>query len=83
MTVKVRIELDHEGIRELLSSAEIGAVCQQAAEQIAMRAGDGFAVKGPQSLGYGGGRVGYGVYAETYEAALAEAEDKVLSKAVR
>lgn len=83
MATKVTIELDHDGIRELLLSEPIAAECRKAAEAIAARAGDGFEVVGPQSLGYGGGRVGYGVAAETYEARLAEAEDGALSKAVR
>ena len=83
MATKVRIELDHDGIRALLESAEIAAECERAAQAIASRAGEGFEVVGPQQRRYGGGRVGYGVRAATYEAKLAEAEDKVLSKAVR
>lgn len=83
MATKVTIELDHDGIRELLLSEPIAAECRKAAEAIAARAGDGFEVVGPQSLGYGGGRVGYGVSAETLEARIAEAEDGALSKAVR
>lgn len=83
MTVKVRIELDHDGIRELLMSEGVASACLNAAQNIAARAGEGFEVVGPKTLGYGGGRVGYGVAATTYEARLAEAEDKVLSKAVR
>lgn len=83
MAVKVTIELNHDGIRELLLSEPIAAECRNAAEAIAARAGDGFEVVGPQTLGYGGGRAGYGVAAETYEARLAEAEEGALSKAVR
>lgn len=83
MPTKVTIELNHDGIRELLMSAPIAAECEKAAQAIASRAGDGFEVVGPQSLGYGGGRAGYGVAATTYEARKAEAEDGALSKAVR
>lgn len=79
---KVRIELDHAGIEELLRSAEIAGACKDAAYAIAGRAGDGFEVVGPQDLSLAK-RAGYGVVAVTYEARLAEAEDKVLSKAVR
>ena len=83
MATKIRIELNHDGIKELLLSDAIGGEVKKAAEGIASRAGEGFKVVGPQGLGYGGGRVGYGVVAATYEAKLAEAENKALSKAVR
>lgn len=83
MAKKITIELDHDGIRALLESAEVASECKKAAEGIAQRAGKGFEVVGPQSLGYGGGRVGYGVRASDYEAMKAEAENKALSKAVR
>lgn len=83
MATKVRIELNHSGIRELLSSAPIGAECEKAAQGIADRAGDGFEVLPMRELDFGGGRVGYAVHAATYEAKLAESEDKALSKAVR
>lgn len=82
MAVKVRIELNHEGIRELLCSAPIAAECEKAAEQIAARAGDGFEVLPLRRMGFGGGRIGYAVYTATEEAREAEAVDKVLSKAV-
>lgn len=83
MATKVRIELNHDGIRELLLSAPIASECEKAAETIAARAGDGFVVLPMKQMGFGGGRVGYAVKAETEEAKIAEAEDKVLSKAVR
>lgn len=83
MATKVRIELDSDGIRQLLMSAPIAAECEKAANQIAQRAGEGFEVLPIRQMGFGGGRVGYAVHTESYEAALAEAEDKVLSKAVR
>ena len=83
MATKVTIELDHAGIKELLMSPEIGGEVEKAAQAIANRAGNGFKVVGPQGLGYGGGRTGYGVVADTYEAKVAEAENGALSKAVR
>ena len=83
MATKVRIELLSGGIRDLLCSQPIAAECEKAAEGIASRAGDGFEVKPLRMMGFGGGRVGYAVHAESYDAKLAEAEDKVLSKAVR
>ena len=82
MATKVRIELLGDGIRELLCSAPIASECEKAAEGIAARAGDGFIVLPLRKMGFGGGRIGYAVKAETDEAKIAEAEDKVLSKAV-
>ena len=83
MATKVRIELLHDGIRELLMSAPIAAECEKAAQNIAARAGDGFEVLPMREMNFGGGRVGYAVYTATEEARIAEAEDKALSKAVR
>ena len=83
MATKVRIELNHDGIRALLTSAPKAAECERAADGIAARAGDGFEVLPMREMGFGGGRVGYAVKAETYEAKVAEAEDRALSKAVR
>ena len=83
MAMKLRIELNHDGIRQLLMSQPIANECRKAAEEIAARAGDGFEVLSAKELGFGGGRVGYAVYTDTYEARVAEAIDKVLSKAVR
>lgn len=83
MATKVRIELNSDGIRELLMSQPIADECEKAANAIAERAGEGFEVLPARQMGFGGGRVGFAVKAATYEARLAEAEDKALSKAVR
>lgn len=83
MAAKVRIELDHKGIRELLTSEPIAASCLDAANTIASRAGEGFEVLPLRQMDFGGGRVGYAVYTATEEARIAEAEEKTLSKAVR
>lgn len=82
MATKIRIELDHDGIRDLLCSAPIAAECEKAAAKIANAAGDGFEVTKSRQIGFGGGRVGVGVESSTHEAMLAEAEDKALSRAV-
>lgn len=83
MATKIRIELNSDGIRQLLMSAPIAAECEKAARDIADRAGDGFEVSDSKFFNFGGGRVGYSVYTDTYEARIAESEEKVLSKAVR
>jgi len=80
MAAKVRIELNHEGIRQLLCSAPIAAECERHAQDIAARAGDGFEVKGDGGFRQ---RAIYLVVADTYEARYAEATEKTLSKAVR
>lgn len=82
MATKVKIELVSDGIKQLLSSQAIAAECEKAAEKIASTAGDGFEVLPARKMGFGGGRVGYAVHAESYEAKEAESTDKVLSKAV-
>lgn len=78
----VRIELLSDGIRQLLSSAEVSDACGKAAQKLASAAGDGFEVSSAWHAGFGGGRVAYTVSAATYEAKLAEAQDKALTKAV-
>lgn len=82
MATNVRIELLSDGIRELLCSQEVSEACRQAAEQLAAKAGDGFEVSSEWRANFGKGRVAYSVVAATYEAKLAEAEDKVLTRAV-
>ena len=83
MPTKIRIELNHDGIRQLLMSEPIAVECEKAARNIAQRAGDGFEVSEIWTPRFGGGRVGYSVKTATDGARRAEAEDKVLSKAVR
>lgn len=82
MATKVRIELNSSGIRDLLLSQFVSDECEKAAQKIAAAAGDGFEVLPARQMGFGGGRVGHAVHAESYDAKVAEAEDKVLSKAV-
>ena len=82
MASKVKIELNHDGIRDLLMSQQIADECEKAAEKIAKTAGEGFVVLPAREMGFGGGRVGFAVHADSYDAKVAEAEDKTLSKAV-
>jgi hypothetical protein len=77
-----RLELDHDGIRQLLESAAIGNECEAAAHRIADIAGDGFEVSSAWHARFGGGRVAYSVRAETTEAKIAESEGKALTLAV-
>ena len=88
MPAKIQVKLNHEGIRAMLNSGEVAAAVRSAAETIASKAGDGFEVteaktmRGNRNAAFQG-RVGYGVYTATDEAMMAEATDKVLSRAVK
>ena len=75
-----RLELDHDGIAQLLRSQPIAGECEAAASRIASAAGDGFEVRGPR---YTGQRAAYSVYAATQGAKVAEATDKALTTAVQ
>lgn len=44
MAEKIRFVMNKSGVKALLAGAEMTAVCQNAADQIAGIAGDGFAV---------------------------------------
>ena len=79
MPAKVTIELDHDGIRELLNCDGVTDACRRAAERIAAEAGDGFHVT---TAYHPGSRALYRVYGDSDEANIAEADDKVLSRAV-
>lgn len=81
MATKVHIENVSRGWREILNSAPVRALVDEAGRQIAQRAGEGFEYF-PAFLNYGGGRVGGYVHATTPEAMLAQAEDKALERAV-
>ena len=80
MATKIRIEFISEGFREVLMSDGCSSFVNDIGSQVAQRAGDGFIYR-PSYLGYGGGRMGGYVVADTYEAMVAEATDKVLSRA--
>ena len=74
-----RIELNSEGVRELLRSPEMAAICQAQARAIAGRAGSGYSV----STYTGANRVNASVMAETKEAVRDNLKNNTLLKAVR
>lgn len=80
---RFHVEIDHDGIAQLLQSSGIAAECERAASSIASAAGDGFEVSGPWRAGFGGGRVAYSVRTATRDAREAEATDKALTVAVQ
>lgn len=80
MAEKFRIELNPEGVRELLQSPEMEAVCREHAEAIAARAGgDGYSV----TTHTGRTRVNASVYAASAKAKRDNMKNNTLLKAVR
>lgn len=78
MAEKIRIELNSEGVRELLKSPEITAICKAHADQIAGRAGAGYEV----TTYSGKTRVNASVHAATDEAYRDNLKNNTLLKAV-
>lgn len=76
---KVQVELNSEGVRELLRSPEMAAICQAQARAIAGRAGSGYSV----STYTGTTRANASVRAETQEAIRDNLKNNTLLKAVR
>lgn len=74
-----RFELDREGVRQLLRSAEAQAVCESYANAALGRLGAGFG----KSTRTGKNRVNVEVSAETPEAFRKNSKENVILKAVR
>lgn len=75
----VEVELNSEGVRELLRSPEMAAICLGHAQAIAGRAGDGYSV----STYTGATRVNASVITDTVEAIQDNMKNNTLLKAVR
>lgn len=75
---KIRIELNRQGVRELLRSSEMAAVCRGHADQIAARAGSGYEV----TTHTGKNRVNASVHVATEEAYRDNMKNNTLLKAV-
>ena len=75
---KFRIELNREGVRELLRSTEMAGICKQYAGQIAARAGEGYEV----TTYTGTNRVNASVCVATDEAYRDNMKNNTLIKAV-
>lgn len=75
---KVKIELNNAGIRELLKSPEVMALCVESANQVRSRAGDGFEVESYTGFD----RAHAVVFADTPEAKRDNLENNTLLKAV-
>ena len=79
MSGKIRVELNSEGVRELLRSAEMEAICKQQAQEIKNRVGDGYLV----TTYTGRNRVNASVYAVTDQAKRDNLKNTTLLKAVK
>lgn len=80
-TMRVRIELNHDGFRQLLNSSEVAALVDGTGERLAARAGDGFVSK-PSYGGFGGGRHVCHVGTADKTSMEAQARDKALTRAL-
>jgi len=76
---KVQVELNSDGVKELLRSPEMAAICKEHAKAIANRAGSGYSV----TTYTGSTRVNASVITETTEAIRDNLENNTLLKAVR
>lgn len=81
MAAKMKIELNHDGFRQLLNSAEVASLVDGVGEDLAARAGDGFASK-PAYGGFGGGRHIAHVGTVDKTGMERQARDKALTRAL-
>lgn len=77
----MKVELNHDGFREILESDAVRSLVQGAADGIRARCGDGYEAE-TFHAGFGGGRWAAVVRAATYEARADESENKTIEKAV-
>lgn len=73
-----KIELNGEGIRELLKSPEMQNICQEYANKAVGRLGGGYS----SSVYVGKSRVNASVHADTYKARSENAKQNTILKAV-
>lgn len=89
MAMKVRVELNHDGFRDLFASDGVksllddvgGKICEEANAKLDDEKSYGFESHTWRGK-YGGGRLINSVSAIDYEASNAEQKDKILSRAV-
>lgn len=79
MAGKVKIELNRDGVRDLLKSDEMMAVCSEHASRILQNCGDGFEM----DTHVGRNRVNAMVYASTVEAVRKNMKHNTILKAVK
>ena len=83
--MSLKIELNHSAITELMMSDEVGSLIDQCGEDVANRAGNGYATRSYISIGRkhkGDNRRACNVYAETQKAKADNLKNNTLLKAV-
>ena len=75
---KVKIELNSNGVKELLKSSEMMAICEQHANRALSRLGEGYIV----TTMTGKTRVNASIYAESYQAKKENSENNTILKAL-
>jgi len=78
MAKRVRIEINKQGVRDLLLSREVAADIDRRAGKVAAAAGPGFVVKSNNTSE----RHRAVVVTDTHEARRAEAKDRALTRAI-
>lgn len=76
---KVKIVLNKSGVRELLQSDEMKAICEERANRALGKLGDGYTVTSMS----GASRVNASIYAESATAKRENAENNTILKALR
>ena len=76
---KVKVELNTDGVRELLRSGEMKAECEKRANQALGKLGEGYTV----TTHTGKNRVNASIYAESYQARRENMENNTILKALR
>lgn len=74
----VKVELNHDGVKELLRSPEMLAICEEYAQKAVRNLGEGYEV----STHTGSGRVNASVVATTREAIAENKANNTVLKAV-
>lgn len=75
----LKVELNHEGIRDMLRSPEAKAICEKQAKDVQSRLGEGYVV----SSYTGEGRVNASVLAESDKAKRDNMKNNTILKAMR
>lgn len=76
---KPKVVLNRSGVRALLRSAEMKAICEEKAKEIADRCGDGFKT----NTRTGKNRVNAMVFASTYQAKARNARENTILKSLK
>lgn len=74
----LKVELNSDGVRELLRSSNMMSICEEHANRALTRLGEGYVV----TTMTGKNRVNASIYAESYEAKKENSENNTILKAL-